>query len=64
MTKNTKIHSTLPDERKHSYLIENKEKRTRPLDTLVYRVSIENQRNLAPRFSPLSAAHPRAFWGW
>jgi hypothetical protein len=63
MTKNTKIHSTLPDERKHSYLIENKEKRTRSLDTLVNTVSIENRPNLALRFSPLRPATPRTFWG-
>ena len=63
MTENTKIYSTHPDERKHVYLIENKEKRMRLLDTIMRTRPRENRPLLKPHLEASAALSSGSFLG-
>jgi hypothetical protein len=63
MTKNTKIYSTHRDERKHAYLVENKEKRMRLLDTIMRTRPLENRPLLTLHFEDSAALSSVSSWG-
>jgi hypothetical protein len=63
MTENTKIYSTHPDERKHVYLAENKEKRVCSLDTIMRTRPRENDSLLTLPFEHSAALSSSSFWG-